>query len=64
MNKIPFYRQLRFRIILLFSLVVFIGTAAGAFTMVQLADKQFREVLHDQFHNTISTGRELLLRGR
>ena len=49
---LPFYRSLRFKIIGLFSLVVFVGAIAGTISSVRLAEKEFRGILHDQFHST------------
>ena len=49
---LPFYRSLRFKIIGLFALVVLFGAIAGTISSVRIAESEFREILHDQFHGT------------
>lgn len=50
--QLPFYRSLRFKIIGLFTLLIFAGAVVGSLTSINLADREFRRVLHDQFHGT------------
>ncbi len=49
MNKIPFYRRLDFRIIALFSLVLFIGSLLGLFYARHITKYDFHTLLNRQF---------------
>ncbi|MCP4695589.1 MAG: response regulator [Gammaproteobacteria bacterium] len=49
MLKIPFYRRLDFRIIALFSLVLFIGSLIGLFGTRHFAERDFHALLDRQF---------------
>jgi hypothetical protein len=50
--QLPFYRSLRFKIITLFSVVILLGSIAGAVTSIRMAEQEFRQLLHEQFHST------------
>jgi diguanylate cyclase (GGDEF)-like protein/PAS domain S-box-containing protein len=50
--QLPFYRSLRFKIITLFSVVILLGSITGATTSLRMAEQEFHELLHEQFHST------------
>jgi len=49
LNTIPFYRRLDFRIVALFSLVLFAGSLIGLFGARYFAEEDFRTLLNRQF---------------
>ena len=49
MTTIPFYRRLNFRIVSLFTLVLFVGSLASLFSTLYIAEQDFRSILHRQF---------------
>ena len=49
MKKIPFYRRLTFRIIVIFSLMLLLGSTVGLFVANRTVEHDFREMLIQQF---------------
>lgn len=49
MKKIPFYRRLSFRIIVIFSLMLLFGSTVGLFVANRTVEHNFREMLIQQF---------------
>lgn len=49
MKRFPFHRSLKFRIIATLSLVIFLGTLFSAVFAINLAERQFEKLVHQQF---------------
>ncbi len=55
MKKIPFYRRLRFKFILAYSLIILLGSVTTAYFVINIVDTDFRKLLLKQFNTTIQT---------
>lgn len=53
-TKIPLYRQLRFKVITLFTIVVILVEVVTGISETNLAEREFNRSLHDKFHTTIA----------
>ncbi|MBI5438743.1 MAG: PAS domain-containing protein, partial [Nitrosomonadales bacterium] len=51
-EKLPFYRRITVRLIALFGSLVLIGALAGAYMSIQLAKREFFNVMERQFNST------------
>lgn len=50
--KLPFYRRITIRLIVLFGMLALVGTLAGGFVSIQLAKREFFSVMERQFNST------------
>lgn len=52
MDKLPFYRSIRFKLLVGLTLIILIGSGAGLYQSMRIADDNFRELLLRQFRTT------------